>query len=174
MSTQLELARAGQVTRQMIEAGVAEELSPECIRAGVAAGQIVIPTNPNRPTQRTVAIGAALRTKVNASIGTSSDIIDIAAECRKARAAEEEGADTLMELSVGGDLDEIRRTVLAGPRCRSAMCRSTRLFARRAASTAIRINWTRKCSSTSSSSNAPTASASWPSTAASTSTPSSG
>ncbi len=113
MSTQLELARAGQVTPQMIEAGIAEELSPECLRAGVAAGRIVIPNNPNRPTQHSVAIGAALRTKVNASIGTSSDIIDVAAECRKARAAEEEGADTLMELSVGGNLDEIRRTVLA-------------------------------------------------------------
>jgi len=113
MSTQLELARAGQVTRQMLEAGMAEELSPECIRAGVAAGRIVIPNNLSRPSQRTVAIGAALRTKVNASIGTSSDIVDIAAECRKAHAAEEEGADTLMELSVGGDLDEIRRKVLS-------------------------------------------------------------
>ncbi len=113
MPTQLELARAGQLTQQMIDAAIAEELSPECIRAGVAAGQIVIPNNPRRPHQRAVAIGAALRTKVNASIGTSSDIIDIAAECRKAHAAEEEGADTLMELSVGGNLDEIRRTVLA-------------------------------------------------------------
>lgn len=113
MSTQLELARAGQLTPQMIEAGVAEELAPECIRAGVAAGHIVIPNNPNRPGQRAVAIGAGLRTKVNASIGTSSDIVDLTSERNKARAAAEEGADTLMELSAGGNLDEIRRAVLA-------------------------------------------------------------
>ena len=54
-----------------------------------------------------------LRTKVNASIGTSTDIIDVDAEVRKAKAAEAAGADTLMELSVGGDLDLVRREVLA-------------------------------------------------------------
>ena len=54
-----------------------------------------------------------LRTKVNASIGTSTDIVDIDAEVRKAKAAEAAGADTLMELSVGGDLDDVRREVLA-------------------------------------------------------------
>jgi phosphomethylpyrimidine synthase len=50
---------------------------------------------------------------VNASIGTSSDIIDYAAEVKKARAAEESGADTLMELSVGGDLDRVRREIIS-------------------------------------------------------------
>ena len=60
-----------------------------------------------------MGIGTGLRTKVNASIGTSSDIFDLDLEIRKARAAEEEQADTLMELSTGGDLDRIRREVLA-------------------------------------------------------------
>ncbi|MHB9130951.1 MAG: phosphomethylpyrimidine synthase ThiC [Armatimonadota bacterium] len=113
MSTQLELARAGQLTQQMVDVAIAEELAPDTIRLGVAAGHIVIPNNPNRPGQRAVGIGAGLRTKVNASIGTSSDLISIDGECRKARAAMEEGADTLMELSAGGDLDAIRRAVLA-------------------------------------------------------------
>jgi phosphomethylpyrimidine synthase len=54
-----------------------------------------------------------MRTKVNASIGTSSDIVDYAAEIRKAKAAQAAGADTLMELSVGGDLDRVRREVIA-------------------------------------------------------------
>ncbi|HAO22026.1 MAG TPA: thiamine biosynthesis protein ThiC, partial [Desulfobacteraceae bacterium] len=54
-----------------------------------------------------------LRTKVNASIGTSSDIYDMDMEIRKAKIAEEEGADTLMELSTGGNLDKVRQTVLA-------------------------------------------------------------
>lgn len=113
MSTQLTLARAGQVTPQMVEVAVGEGFAAEGIRAGVAAGNIVIPNNPNRPTQRAVGIGTGLRTKVNASIGTSSDLVSIDAECRKAQAAEEEGADTLMELSAGGDLDAVRRAVLA-------------------------------------------------------------
>ncbi|OPZ87308.1 MAG: Phosphomethylpyrimidine synthase [bacterium ADurb.Bin429] len=113
MSTQLELARAGQITPQMRAVALAEELDAESIRAGVAAGHIVIPNNPVRPGLRAVGIGAGLRTKVNASIGTSSDLCDIVAECAKARAAEEEQADTLMELSAGGDLDAIRRAVLA-------------------------------------------------------------
>ena len=112
MSTQLELARAGQITAQMRAVALAEELDAETIRLGVAAGHIVIPNNPHRPGQRAVGIGAGLRTKVNASIGTSSDLCDIGVECNKARAAAEEGADTLMELSAGGDLDAVRRAVL--------------------------------------------------------------
>ncbi len=113
MKTQLELAREGVMTEQMKGVATAEGLPPELIRARVAAGEIVIASHPNRPNQKIVGIGTGLRTKVNASIGTSSDICDIAMECQKARAAEEEGADTLMELSADGDLDAIRRAVIA-------------------------------------------------------------
>jgi len=112
MSTQLELARMGQITPQIERVANDEGLDPEFVRARVAAGHIVIANNPRRPNQKVVGIGAGLRTKVNASIGTSSDLCDIEIECEKARAAEEEGADTLMELSAGGDLDAIRRAVL--------------------------------------------------------------
>ncbi|MDD5760345.1 MAG: phosphomethylpyrimidine synthase ThiC [Desulfobulbaceae bacterium] len=113
MKTQLELAREGIVTEPMNKVAVAEGLSPELIRERVALGEIVIASHPKRPHQKIVGIGTGLRTKVNASIGTSSDICDIEMECRKAKAAEEEGADTLMELSAGGDLDAVRRAVLA-------------------------------------------------------------
>jgi len=113
METQLELARQGIVTPQMQQVARDEEGDAERIRARVAAGEIVIPCNPNRPGQRTVGIGTGLRTKVNASIGTSSDINDVELEKRKARIAEDEGADTLMELSTGGRLDDIRREILA-------------------------------------------------------------
>ncbi|GAB4271559.1 MAG: phosphomethylpyrimidine synthase ThiC [Deferrisomatales bacterium] len=112
MATQIELARQGQITPEMAQVARDEGLEPEVIRERVAKGTIVIPNNTQRK-QRVVGIGQGLRTKVNASIGTSSDIVDVGAEVRKARAAQEEGADTLMELSVGGDLDEIRREVLA-------------------------------------------------------------
>ena len=83
----------------------AEGFDPEYIRAKMALGEIVIPNNPKRPNQKAVGIGTGLRTKVNGSIGTSSDIYDLDMEVQKAIAIEEEGADTLMELSAGGDLD---------------------------------------------------------------------
>jgi phosphomethylpyrimidine synthase len=88
-----------------------EGLSPEFIRQGVAAGHIVIPNNARRRS-RCVGIGKGLRTKVNASIGTSTDIVKLRMEVEKAKTAEKYGADTLMELSTGGDLARIRRTIL--------------------------------------------------------------
>ncbi len=113
MQTQLELARAGEISAPMRTVAKQEGLAAETIRRRVARGEIVIPVNPARPQQKTVGIGRGLRTKVNASIGTSSDIIDIDLELHKAQVAENEGADTLMELSTGGDLDRVRREVLA-------------------------------------------------------------
>jgi phosphomethylpyrimidine synthase len=112
MASQIERARAGEVTPEMATVARDEEITPQIILERVASGTVVIPNNTGR-RHRIVGIGKGLRTKVNASIGTSSDIVDVGAEVAKARAAEEEGSDTLMELSVGGDLDEIRREVLA-------------------------------------------------------------
>ncbi len=112
MKTQIELAREGVTTSQMKQVATVENIEVEVIRKGVAAGHIVIPCNPNRPQQKICGIGKGLRTKVNASIGTSSDISDVALEIRKAKIAEQEQVDTLMELSTGGDLDAIRRAVL--------------------------------------------------------------
>lgn len=112
MKTQIELAREGVITPQMESVAADENFSPEIIRDRVAAGEIVIPNNPGRKNQKVVGIGRGLRTKVNASIGTSSDICSIDAEVRKTRIIEEEKADTMMELSAGGDLDAIRRAVL--------------------------------------------------------------
>jgi phosphomethylpyrimidine synthase len=113
MKTQIELAREGVVSEQMQTVANDEKMDAVIIRERVANGQIVIPNNPSRKGQKVVGIGRGLSTKVNASIGTSSDICDIDLEVRKALAAEQEGADTLMELSAGGDLDAVRRAVLA-------------------------------------------------------------
>lgn len=112
MKTQIELARQGFITTQMTSVARDEGVAAEYVRQMVAEGKIVIPWNHARKPHA-VGIGKGLRTKVNASIGTSSDIIDYEAEVRKAKAAAEAGADTLMELSVGGDLDRVRREVIA-------------------------------------------------------------
>jgi phosphomethylpyrimidine synthase len=112
MPTQIEQARQGVITPQIAAVALKEELTPEYVLQMVAEGKIVIPWNHSRKPQA-VGIGKGLSTKINASIGTSSDIIDYEAEVRKARAAQESGADTLMELSVGGDLDRVRREVIA-------------------------------------------------------------
>ena len=112
MNTQLEEARRERITEQMKTVAADEGVDPEQVREYVARGEIVIPCNPRRPGQKIVGIGTGLRTKVNGSIGTSSDICDPDQEVVKARAAEDEGADTLMELSAAGDMDLIRQKVL--------------------------------------------------------------
>ncbi|RTZ90771.1 MAG: thiamine biosynthesis protein ThiC [Deltaproteobacteria bacterium] len=110
--SQVDYAKAGKITPQMEEVARQEDLPPESIREGIEKGQIVIPLNKNVKVN-VVGIGQGLRTKVNASIGTSTDIVDLDFEIKKAQAAEAAGADTLMELSVGGDLDQIRREVIS-------------------------------------------------------------
>jgi 5-hydroxybenzimidazole synthase len=112
LKTQIELARDGVITPQMAAVAADEGVTEEYVREKVAQGRIVIPWNRIR-NPRVAGIGEGMRTKVNASIGTSSDIIDYAGEVRKGLAAMESGADTLMELSVGGDLDRVRREVIA-------------------------------------------------------------
>ncbi len=106
----LEDANRGIVTGRMKAVARAEKLNPEYVCRGVAHGHIVIPESPYRETNP-VGIGEGTCTKVNASIGTSSDIIDVEMEVEKARVAEREGADTLMELSTGGDFEDIRKRV---------------------------------------------------------------
>jgi len=112
MANIIEEALRGSITPEMEEVAQKEKLEVKYVREMIAQGKIIIPLNVNRKGA-IVGIGKGLSTKINASIGTSSDIVDIDTEVKKAKAAEECGSDTLMELSVGGDLDLIRREVLA-------------------------------------------------------------
>jgi phosphomethylpyrimidine synthase len=109
--TQLEKAERGEVTTEITKIASDEGLDPEIVKTRVASGKIVIPANKNRKS-KIVGIGKGLRTKINASIGTSTDIADILMEVEKAKVAEQHGADTLMDLSVGGDVRGIRRAVM--------------------------------------------------------------
>src|SRR5512136_3291886 len=101
-------ARRGIVTEEMRVVAAQEGVTEDFVRRGVAEGHIVIPVSPYRDV-KICGIGEGLRTKVNASIGTSTDIVDIPQELKKAQMAEKAGADTLMELSTGGDMVEIRK-----------------------------------------------------------------
>jgi len=110
--TQIELARRGIVSDEMGLCAAAEGVSPEFIREGVAAGRIVILRNRHHRGIAPLAVGKGLRTKVNANIGTSRDRVDLELELEKIRTAQEAGADTVMDLSTGGDIRAIRRAVI--------------------------------------------------------------
>lgn len=109
--TQMDDAKKGIITEEMKTVAKAEKVTEEFIRKSIARGTIAIPKNNGRDV-KAVGIGSGLRTKVNATIGTSTDICNFEMEEEKARVAMNNKADTLMELSVGGDLDEIRRRIL--------------------------------------------------------------
>jgi len=113
MMTQLEQARAGQVSAEMAAAAKQEQAAPDALRERIAAGTAVLPHNRNRNSAVPCAVGAGLRTKVNANLGTSRDYPDLDKELAKLQAAESAGAHTVMDLSTGGDLVAIRREILA-------------------------------------------------------------
>jgi len=115
MTTQLQAAGTGNITEQMKFVAETEGLSAEFIAEQVAAGKMVIPANKMhiKSNLRPVGIGRAVTTKVNANIGTSSAGSSIEAEIEKMRTALEVGADTIMDLSTGGSLDETRQKLLS-------------------------------------------------------------
>jgi phosphomethylpyrimidine synthase len=109
--TQLIRARNGEITPAMIQAAEFEKLAPELIREGVAKGEIVIPINRLRSFSAR-GIGRGLKTKVNANIGTSPKRTDVNEEMEKLNAAVQAGADAIMDLSTGGDLDKTREIII--------------------------------------------------------------
>ncbi len=113
--TQMHRARGGEVTPEMRRVAEREGLDPEIVRREVAEGRAIIPANVGHLSRRLdpVGIGIAMRCKVNANIGSSTVCSGIQEELRKLRTAVRYGADTVMDLSTGGDLDVIRQTMIA-------------------------------------------------------------
>ncbi len=109
--TQIADAQRGRLTDEMKKISEDEDVDVEVIRRRVAAGKIVIPFNP-RHSPRPIGIGKGLRVKVNANIGTSREYCSVEEELEKAKVAIEAGAHTVMDLSTGGDLNEIRKRLL--------------------------------------------------------------
>ncbi len=109
---QMAEAKRGKATPEAEAVAKAEGKSVEFILKGLAAGRVVIPRNVKRENPDVKGIGEGLRTKVNANVGTSPDYADLEEEVEKAKIAVKYGADTVMDLSVGGDIDEVRRHIL--------------------------------------------------------------
>nr|WP_256202477.1 phosphomethylpyrimidine synthase ThiC [Sulfuracidifex tepidarius] len=113
MPTQMELARRGQVTEEMKVIAQKEGVDPVFLRDKVASGKAVIFRNLTRSNiTRFTAIGEGLSTKVNVNIGASTDRYNVEEEMEKVKIANEYGADTIMDLTDGGDIDYMRRQVI--------------------------------------------------------------
>jgi len=112
MVTIMGAAKEGRVTEEMLKVAKDEDESPEKIRQRIARGTLIITCNNRRENSHPIGIGEGLRTKVNANVGTSIDLCDINLEVEKVRVAVKYGADTVMDLSTAGDIDDIRRRIL--------------------------------------------------------------
>jgi phosphomethylpyrimidine synthase len=110
--TQLHYARAGVTTEEMAFVAERERVSAAVVRDEVARGRLVIPANVNHANLEPMGIGVALSCKVNANIGNSQVTSDVDGELRKLRIALKYGADTVMDLSTGGDIDRIRSALI--------------------------------------------------------------
>lgn len=111
--TQMHFARREEVTPAMLNVAAREELDAELVRAELAAGRLIIPANVNHRSLQPMGIGAVATVKVNANIGNSTVRSDIEAELDKLQVSLKYGADTVMDLSTGGDLDAIRAAIIA-------------------------------------------------------------
>lgn len=110
--TRIRDARAGRITEDMEQVALREGVDLAGLVEGIASGCTVILRNRLRQLPYGVGVGPHLRTKVNALIGASSQCHDLSTEAVKVRTAVEAGADTLMDLSTGGDMDGLRRQTL--------------------------------------------------------------
>jgi phosphomethylpyrimidine synthase len=112
-ATQMHYARRGMVTPEMARVAEREEVTPEFVRDEVARGRMVIPANVHHARLDPMGIGINARCKINANIGNSSIHSAVAGELQKLHAAVHYGADTVMDLSTGGGIDEIRAAIIA-------------------------------------------------------------
>src|SRR5262245_51704727 len=110
--TQMHHARRGTITPAMERVARAEKLDPETVRSEVARGRMIIPANVHHARLEPIGIGLAATCKINANIGNSAVTSDVEGELEKLRMAVRYGADTVMDLSTGGDIDLIRQAVL--------------------------------------------------------------
>src|SRR6478672_9168805 len=110
--TQMHYGRRGVVTEEMEYVARREGLAPEIIRDEVARGRMIIPANINHTNLEPMCIGVASKCKINANIGNSAVTSNIDEELEKLRYSVKYGADTVMDLSTGGDIPRIREAII--------------------------------------------------------------
>jgi phosphomethylpyrimidine synthase len=113
--TQMHRAREGEVTPEMRRVAEREGLEAEFVRREVAEGRAIIPANIHHLAQKLdpMGIGIGLTCKINANIGNSAVTSDVDSELKKLHTAVHYGSDTVMDLSTGGNIDEIRQAIIA-------------------------------------------------------------
>src|SRR2546422_3069110 len=110
--TQMRYARKGIVTEEMQFVAQREKLPPEQVRSEVARGRMIIPANIHHTNLEPMCIGVNSMCKINANIGNSSTTSNIEEELEKLRYSVKYGADTVMDLSTGGDIPRIRQAII--------------------------------------------------------------
>ncbi len=110
--SQMHFARKGLITEEMLFVAEREKLLPETVRDEVAVGRMIIPANINHPELEPMCIGVASLCKINANIGNSAITSNVDEELRKLHTAVHFGADTVMDLSTGGGIHEIREAII--------------------------------------------------------------
>jgi len=110
--SQMHYARNGFVTEEILYVADREKISPELVRDEVARGRMIIPANINHPELEPMCIGVASLCKINANIGNSAVTSNVDEELKKLHTSVHYGADTVMDLSTGGDIHEIREAIL--------------------------------------------------------------
>src|SRR5260370_2727697 len=110
--SQMHYARKGMITEEMAYVDQREKISAELVRSEVAKGTMIIPANINHPELEPMAIGVESLCKINANIGNSAIVSNVDEELRKLHTAVHFGADTVMDLSTGGDIPMIREQIL--------------------------------------------------------------
>src|SRR3954463_1834180 len=115
MPTQMQYARRGEITGAMRFVADREELAPETVRDEIAIGRLIIPANVHHlaGALEPMAIGKVSKVKINANIGNSQVSSDAQGELEKLATAIKYGADTVMDLSTGGNIDSIRQQIIA-------------------------------------------------------------
>src|SRR6202162_5236541 len=110
--SQMRYARNGVVTEEMGYVAQREALQPELVRQEVAGGRMIIPANINHPELEPMCIGVASLCKINSNIGNSAVTSEVNEELKKLHTSVHYGADTVMDLSTGGNIHEIREAIL--------------------------------------------------------------
>jgi len=108
----MHFARKGLITEEMAYVAEREKITAELVRDEIAVGRLIIPANVNHPELEPMAIGVASRCKINANIGNSAVTSNVDEELKKLHTSVHYGADTVMDLSTGGGIHEIREAII--------------------------------------------------------------